>query len=456
MKALIMAGGSGTRLWPLSREKYPKQFLKIFGEKSLLRLTYERLLRLLDHRDIIIATSKEYEYHVRNDLYPYDGYSLVLEPERKNTGPTVLLGLLFALEKLSSSEDEVFFVIPSDHYIQPEERYLDYLRFAQKVAKMGYVVAFGIKPSSPDTNFGYIKLGEKLLSEGEAVAYNMERFVEKPSYQLAQDFLRDGSYMWNSGNFAFTIKVGLEEIKTNASHMWELSGESFGVMIENYSKLPEIAFDYMQMEKTKRGAVIPMDIVWSDVGSFEGLYRVLPSNHKGNVHVGDTLCLDSENTLAYSTDRLVALIGVRDVAVVEERDAVLVLSRDASHKVKDLVNHLISMGRREAKYHVELHERWGKRLLLDEGNAYKIYKLTIYPNREIGPHMHMHSTRTWMVLKGTLLFNSKGEESFVSVGDSRFVNKATPYLIRNSGFIPAELIEVRVGEYLEDDDVIAQ
>lgn len=456
MKALIMAGGSGTRLWPLSREKYPKQFLKVLGDKSLLKLTYERLLNFLDHSDIMIATSYEYEYHVRNHLYPYEGYSLILEPEKKNTGPTVMLGILFALEKLLSSEDDVLFVVPSDHYLYPTEKYVNYLKFGAKLARMGYIVTFGIKPSSPDTNFGYIKLGKSILSEGDYTAYQMERFVEKPSYTVAQNFLEEGSYMWNSGNFALTLKTGLEEIKENAPELWQFAREGFEHTLRNYSKLPEIAFDYIEMEKTKKGAVIPMDINWSDVGSFEGLYKVLPVNDRGNAHVGDTLIMDAENTLAYSTERLVALIGVSDVAVVEERDAVLVIRRDASHKVRDLVNKLKSMGRREAKYHVEIHERWGRRLLLDEGNTYKIYRLTIYPQREIGPHMHMHSTRTWMILSGTLLFNVKREEKFVSVGDSCFAGKATPYFIKNQGFIPAELIEVRVGEYLGDEDVIPQ
>ncbi|RMH01469.1 MAG: mannose-1-phosphate guanylyltransferase/mannose-6-phosphate isomerase, partial [Aquificota bacterium] len=384
----------------------------------------------------------------------YEGYSLILEPERKNTGPTALLGMLFALEKLKASEDEVLFVVPSDHYIEPEEKYVEYLKLGEKVAKMGYVVAFGIKPSSPDTNFGYIKLGSQILSEKEATAYKIERFVEKPPYELAQEFLKDGSYMWNSGGFAFTIGVGLEEIKSNAPDMWELAGGSFEGMIKNYSRLPEIAFDYIEMEKTKRGAVIPMDILWSDVGSFEGLYRVLPSNSNGNAHVGDVLFLDAENTLAYTSGRLLALIGVKDVAVIEERDAVLVLKRDASHKVKDLVSRLKSLGRREAKYHVEVHERWGKRLLLEEGDTYKIYKLTLYPSKEIGPQMHMHSTRTWMILKGTLLFEINQDKNYASVGDSRFANKTTPYFIKNVGFVPAELIEVRVGEYLGDEDVV--
>jgi mannose-1-phosphate guanylyltransferase/mannose-6-phosphate isomerase len=454
MKVLIMAGGSGTRLWPLSRETYPKQFLKILGDKSLLRITYERLLKLVDHKDIIVATSGEYEYHVRNDLYPYEGYSLILEPERKNTGPTILLGMLFALEKLSAKEDEVLLVIPSDHYVKPEERYAQYLSFGEKLAKMGYMVAFGIKPSYPDTNFGYIKLGDTIFSEKDLSAYRIDYFVEKPPYQTAQNFLKEGSYMWNSGNFAFTLKVGLEEFKTNAPELWQWAQKGFHHLMENYSKLTEVAFDYIEMEKTKRGAVIPMDIEWSDIGSFEGLYRVLPRDDNGNVCVGNTLCIDTENTLAYSVERLLALVGVKNVAVVEERDALLVIKRDMSHKVKDLVGVLKKMGRREAKYHVEVHERWGKRLLLDEGEAYKIYKLTIYPNRQMGPYMHMHSTRTWMVLKGTLLFKLKDSEKYASTGENLFIGKAQAYSIKNTGFIPAELIEVRVGEYLGEDDQV--
>lgn len=451
-----MAGGSGTRLWPLSREKYPKQFLKVFGQKSLLRLTFERLLKLLEPKDIMVATSEEYEYHVRNDLYPYDGYSVILEPERKNTGPTVALGMLYALERLSSKEDEIFFVIPSDHYIEPVDKYVNYLRFGGDISREGYVVAFGIKPWEPNTNFGYIKIGEGLMEDGGFRAYRMAEFVEKPDISLAELFFKDGGYFWNSGNFVFTIETGLRELVEHSPEIGSFAQKGFNYTLKNYRELPEIAFDYVEMEKTKKGAVIPMDILWSDVGSFDGLYRILPNkdDKSSNAHIGDVLCIDSENTLAYSTGRLIGLIGVKDIAVVEERDAILVIKKDMSSKVRDLVNMLKGMGREEAKHHVEIHERWGKRLLLDKGPSYKIYRITIYPNKDIGPQMHMHSTRTWMVLGGTLLLKSNGKEGFISVGDSGYVHKATPYYIQNRGFIPAEVIEVRVGEYLEDDDLI--
>jgi mannose-1-phosphate guanylyltransferase/mannose-6-phosphate isomerase len=453
VKIVILAGGGGTRLWPLSRDRYPKQFLKLFGEKSLLRITYERALNLVDHKDIIIVSNKDYQFHIRNDLFPYEGYSLILEPEKKNTASAIAVSLCYIREKFGK-EDETILVMASDHYIEPLVKFLDYINFAKSLAEKGYMVVFGIKPTRVDVNFGYIKIGNLIASEADKRGYLIDKFIEKPPYHVAESFVREGTYFWNSGNFIFRLDVGFEEYEKNAPEVYEFMRKGYEIAIESYSYLPDIAFDYIEMEKTKRGAVVPMDITWSDLGSFEGIYSLFEKDNRGNACRGDVICIDTRNSLAYSSSRLVCLLGVGDIVVVEEKDAILVTKIKNSSKVKDLVNTLKSKGREEAFYHTEIDETWGKRYLLESTKNYKIYRLVVYPNKEISKRMHMHQNRSWSMLKGTVCVELDGKVFYLSQGDTKYANRATPYSIKNCGLIPAEILEIITGEYLGDDDIL--
>ncbi len=454
MKVIILAGGSGTRLWPLSRENHPKQFLKLFNGLSFLRMTYERALKLVDHKDILVITHKDYKHKVINDLYPYEGYKLLTEPCRRNTGPAVAFGLLYLREIIGVQDEEVVYVFASDHFIKPEERFIEYLRFAHGVAKEGYVVAFGIYPTRPEENFGYIKTGSILKQQGEIKAYKIERFIEKPQRDVAQKMLEEGSYFWDSGNFVFTVGTVLEEFRLNAPEIYEMMLEGYKSFTENYCKLPNIAFDYIEMEKTQRGAVVPMDIFWSDVGSFDGLYSLMEKDEKGNVCTGKSVCFDVENSLVYSTGKLVCLLDIKDIAVVEDKDAVLVMKKGSAAKVRDLVNLLKEKNYKEAYFHVENSYEWGTELVLETGPGYKICKLNILPGKSMGTRMHMHHNRNWTVLKGTLYINTGSKEGYYTSGDTAYAYRTTPYTIKNTGFIVAELLEIRMGEYLGDDDII--
>ncbi len=454
MKVLILAGGSGTRLWPLSREKHPKQFLKLLGDRSFLRMTYERALRLVDPRDILIITHKDYQHKVKNDLYPHEGYGLLVEPNRKNTGPAIAYGLLYIKEILDADDEEVVFVLASDHLIQPEEKFVDYLKFSRGVAEKGYVVAFGIRPTRPEQNFGYIKADGPIEEQGDMKAYLMESFVEKPSRARAEEMLQEGVYFWNSGNFVFRLDTALEEYRLNAPEVYEFMFEGYKSFVQNYHKLPDISFDYIEMEKTKRGAVIPMDLLWSDVGSFDGLYSILDKDQKENACVGRGLCIDSRGNLVYSNGKLVCLVDVEDTLVVEDRDAVLVMKRGSAAKVRELVKTLKEKNYKEAYYPLENSYEWGTELLLESGEGYRIYKLSILPGKGLGLRMHMHQNRSWTVLKGTLRVTVGSETRYYTSGDTAYANRTTPYNVENAGFIVAELLEIRMGEYLEEDDII--
>lgn len=454
MKVIILAGGSGTRLWPLSRESHPKQFLKLFENKSFLKMSYERALRLVNHQDIVIVTHKDYEHKVRNDLYPYEGYHLLLEPVRKNTGPAIALSLLYLKDVVKVGEDEAVAVLSSDHYIKPDELFVEYLRFAQGIAREGFLIAFGIKPTRPDENFGYIKAGDPIKKLDGMEAYRIERFVEKPPKEKAEKMLQEGGYFWDSGNFLFTTGLCLEEYRINAPEVYEFMQKGYKGFLESYYQLPDIAFDYLEMERTKRGAVVPMDILWSDVGSFDGLYSILEKDSTGNACKGNTVCLDSGGNLIYSSGKLVCLVDVQDMLVVEDRDAVLVTKKGSASKVRDLVKDLKEKGYKEAYHHIEKSYDWGTELLLEIGTGYRISKLSILPGKSLGLRMHMHHNRNWTVLKGTLLVSFGERKAYYTPGQSFYAYRTTPYSIKNVGFVVAELLQVSMGEYMEEDDII--
>ncbi|RME13612.1 MAG: mannose-1-phosphate guanylyltransferase/mannose-6-phosphate isomerase, partial [Aquificota bacterium] len=425
MKVLILAGGSGTRLWPLSREKHPKQFLKLFEGKSFLKLTYERALRLVDHKDIVIVTNEEYQHKVVNDLYPYEGYSVIVETYRRNTGPAVALGLLYIKEFLMVDDEEVVAVLASDHLIKPEESFVEYMKFAEDIAKEGYLVTFGVKPTRPEVNFGYIRAGGTIEEYGRLKAYTIDEFIEKPERERAEKMLKEGFYFWNSGNFVFKLGVVFDEYRLNAPEIYGFMLEGYHGFLENYSRLPDISFDYIEMEKTKRGAVVPMDIFWSDVGSFDGLYSIMEKDERDNACVGRGICLDSEGNLVYSNGKLVCLVDIQDTVVVEDRDAVLVMRRGSAAKVRDVVRLLKEKGLREAYYHLEKSYEWGTELLLESGDGYRIHKVSILPGRGTGLRMHMHHSRSWTVLRGTLQISIGSEKSYYTSGESFHAYRTT-------------------------------
>jgi len=364
MKTVILAGGSGTRLFPMSRKKYPKQFLKIGDEKSLFQKTIERNLLVVNLEDLIIVTNEDYQFHVKDQLSELFGYSavqpfnnsinLILEPVGRNTAPAIALAAKFVLEKLNIPEDEVLFVFPSDHIISPMERFVEYMKKVEEIAKKGYIVTFGIRPTKPETGYGYIEadttqpLNNPSLTStnpnspvNNFAVYRVKQFHEKPDLETARKYLAGGNYYWNTGMFAFTIRTIFEELEKHAPEIYEkVKDKAFEEVQENFESMPDISIDYAVMEKTNKSVVLPLDITWSDVGSWDAFYEVMEKDENENVKVGNVIDIDTRNSLVLSDKRVVSTIGIEDLVIIETDDVLLVAKRGEGQKVREIVKKL--------------------------------------------------------------------------------------------------------------------
>lgn len=451
MKAIILAGGVGTRLWPLSRESYPKQFLKLNKDNSLLQQTIDNISGFIPAEDIIIVTNRQYLFHVKSDLKnsTLGIENIILEPRVRNTAPAIAFGAKYCLEKLKCNPEEVVFAFPSDHVIKPKEKFLEYLKKAASVAKSGLIVTFSIRPIKPETGYGYIKIGKKI---GEC--FEVEKFIEKPDYEQACKYLKEGDYFWNAGIFSFRIDTILEEIKRYSPEIYKNLDGDFEEVQEKFENMPNISIDYAVMEKSDKVVTVPMDIYWNDVGCWDFLYEALEKDNQGNAKVGDIIDIDTKDCLILADKRLVTTIGLKDLLIIETADAVLIANRGETQKVKDLVNILKKKGRKEFGEHTTSYRPWGNYTVLEEGKRYKIKKITVYPGERLSLQMHHHRSEHWIVVRGTARIRIGDEERFIHENESTYVPKSTLHRLENPGKIPLELIEVQNGEYVEEDDII--
>jgi mannose-1-phosphate guanylyltransferase/mannose-6-phosphate isomerase len=447
MKIIVLAGGSGTRLWPLSRTNYPKQFIKINGlESSLFQMTIKRCLKMTDLESIYVVTNEVYKFHVQGQFEEMGLHlpdrQILKEPQAKNTLPAILYGL----KEIQKEGDHTVTVFPSDHLIKDEDELIRVFKQAESLTSE-YIITFGIKPAKPHTGYGYIKPDDKELALGSRV----KEFKEKPDLALAQKYINQG-YLWNSGMFMFNSKLFINEVKLCNKSVYNAFQRNN--IIEMFEEMPSISIDYGVLEKSSQVAVVPLDIPWSDMGSFDTFFEDFPLDDNSNVVFNNNILIDTHNSLIYSDKgKTVALVGMKDVIVVDEKDALLICKKDRSEQVKEVVQRLKDSGDSRSDYHLTTYRPWGSYTVLEEGFFYKIKKITVLPGKKLSYQLHHHRSEHWIVVKGTALVIIDGVKNFVRSGESTYVKSGLKHRLENPGKVLLEVIEVQFGEYLEEDDI---
>lgn len=441
MKTLILAGGSGTRLFPLSREHYPKQFIPLIDDESLFQKTVKRSLLFSSPQEITIVTNADHRFLVRDQLAAIGcDCQVLVEPVSKNTLPAIYYGVG---EIIKEDGTDIVAVLPSDHLIGENGPFREAFLRAKELAR-DYLVVFGVKPTIPHTGYGYISPGD-LLGEGALV----RAFVEKPDTETARRYVADG-YLWNSGMFCFDADLFLNECEMCAPEVVR----AFEHPIEEaFDTTPALSIDYGIMEKTQRAAVVPLEAEWNDVGNFDALYDVLPKNEGANAVRGEHIGIDSSRNLIV-TDRLVTTVGVHDLAIVETRDAILIAARNEAQRVGEIAKALREKGDTRTLFHTKVHRPWGSYTNLEEGESYKIKRVTVPPKRRLSLQMHHHRSEHWVVVTGCAEVTIGEATYLLRNGESTFVPAGTVHRIANPGLLPLELIEVQIGEYTGEDDIV--
>ncbi|MEN6325367.1 MAG: mannose-1-phosphate guanylyltransferase/mannose-6-phosphate isomerase [Syntrophomonas sp.] len=451
MKIIILAGGGGSRLFPLSRTGYPKQFLKINSNKSLLAQTINRFLTLVKPSDMVIVTNQDYVHLVKAELIAAQVQEahILLEPVARNTAPALAFAVRYCLDSLGCEEDEVMFVTPSDHLISPLEKFTENIRQAAGMAESHKIVTLGIPPDSPEIGYGYIKTGQPFGS-----GFSVDSFREKPDRETAAAYLAAGGYYWNSGMFAFTIACFLEELRVNQGDLYALADTGLEEMRENFSQMPNISFDYAVAEKSGQVVMLPLTAEWSDIGSWDAVYDMLEKDTDGNAAQGDCLQRECSNTLMLGQSRLIAGIGLEDILVVETCDVVVVAKKGESQKVKYMVSELKANNRLEADEHTTVYRPWGSYTILSSGQGFKIKKIVVNPGQMLSLQMHNHRSEHWIVVNGTAEVTIGASKHSVYKNESVFVPQTARHRLENAGITPLVIIEVQNGNYLGEDDIV--
>ena len=452
---VILSGGSGTRLWPLSREAYPKQFLPLVGSETMLQATWKRVAPIADAAPIVVA-NQEHRFMAAEQLRECNARpdALILEPVGRNTAPAIAVA---ALQALTKHEDALLLVLPSDHVVLKDEAFHAAVKVASEAAAQGKLVTFGIVPDAPETGYGYIK------SAGAGTVRPVERFVEKPDLATARQYVESGQYFWNSGMFLFKASRYLEELRKFQPAIIAACEKALAAAARDqdfvrldaqaFSQSPSDSIDYAVMEKTSEAAVVPLDAGWSDVGSWSALWAVSDKDDAGNAHHGDVMEIDCRNTYAYGS-RLIAMVGLHDTIVVETDDAILVGHRDRVQDVKAIVGRIKQEGRSEAAAHRKVYRPWGAYDSIDNGDRFQVKRITVKPGASLSLQMHHHRAEHWIVVSGTAEVTRGDDVILLTENQSTYIPLGVTHRLRNPGKLPLELIEVQSGGYLGEDDIV--
>lgn len=463
---VILSGGAGTRLWPVSRECHPKPFIKLANGQNLLQKTALRAARLMEVGSLLTVTNREYYFKSRDDLaglgtqLPTQHY--LLEPFGRNTAAAVVLSALSV--RNSSGPDAVMLVLPADHLIEQQEAFAAAVANAVQVAQQGYLVTFGVCPTEPHTGYGYIEMGAPL----QHTAHMANGFKEKPARDQAESYLAAGRYLWNSGMFCFTASTLLEtaqkvapELFEAAEACWEASYKK-GALTDDAVELdrvtlaacPDISIDYAIMEKASNVAVVPAEFDWSDIGSWDAISGLTEPDEHGNRIEGEAIAVGSQNCFIRGSDRLVAAVGVENLVVVDTADALLICHQDKVQQVKEVVSQLKARGHESYRQHRTVFRPWGAYTVLEEGPGYKIKRIEVKPGAALSLQMHHHRSEHWIVVSGTAQVTNNEDTFLLCANESTYIRVGHKHRLENPGVIPLTMIEVQSGEYLGEDDIV--
>lgn len=461
---VILAGGSGTRLWPLSRQSYPKQFLSLVNSQyTMLQLTLKRL-EALSHKILapIIVCNQNHRFIVAEQLRQIDveHASIILEPCAKNTAPAITLAALQAQE-LYAEENISLLVLSADHYISDIAAFQHSILLAEEQVQLEKLVVFGVKPTEPHIGYGYIQLGNPIQ---ENHIYQLNQFVEKPDIQTAESYLSSSNYLWNSGIFMFKTSLFFEELNRHEAtiyqscvNAWQYKTKDLDFIrigSQEFEQCPENSIDYAIMENTIQGVVVCLDVGWNDLGSWSSLWQSNQKDENKNVIFGDVIVEQSQGNYIHSSSRLLAVLGVEDMIIVETKDAVLIVHQDKSQEIKKIVEQLKHQQRAELVQHKEVIRPWGKYDCIDVGARYQVKRITVNAKSKLSLQLHHHRAEHWVVVKGTAKVTNGKKQYYVTENESTFIPLGTVHSLENPGCIPLELIEIQSGSYLGEDDIV--
>ncbi len=462
---VILSGGSGTRLWPLSRESYPKQFLSLDSKtnKTLLQKTYERLIGLENLEKPILIINEDHRFIVAEQFREINTVpeAIILEPIGRNTAPAITVA---ALQAISKGDDPLLLILAADHEIENIEEFQKVIEAGKTYANQGRLVTFGIVPTSPETGYGYIEAKDSLHQESEITGLPIEKFIEKPNKEKAKELIKDTRFTWNSGMFLFKASSILEELEKFTPEIVNCCKiaieedvadlDFLRLDIESFKRCPKLSIDVAVMEKTKLGTVLPLKAGWSDIGSWKSLWDTSPKNNEGNYINGRVIAEKSKNCYLKSEQRLVVGLGLDNLIVVETNDAILIASKDESQHVGNIVKRLDKSQFPEGKMHRKIYRPWGNYTTVMAGSRWQVKLIEVKPNAALSLQMHHHRAEHWIIVKGTALIEKDGDKQLLSENESTFIPLGCKHRLSNPGLMKLELIEVQSGAYLDEDDII--